>query len=208
MRRAKPKRAACRVDQSLGQQRQDQLGQEASPRQPGFLGRQVVQPELALEPLEGELDLPAAAASGGSITAGSNKHASAPAHQPIGPSGIPNPAETTRWRPSWLAKPRRWAIERRARSIRPHRGDHLRWSRELHALAVARTDQAGDIERAHPPPRRMGEPDQERREPPFQLRPPVSPCSATALLPDRGDAGRVPHEPGCSGQPAKAVLVV
>ena len=58
------KRAAVPVHQPVDQQGQDQLGQDAGARQLRVLGRQLGEPELALQPLEGELDLPAQAVEG------------------------------------------------------------------------------------------------------------------------------------------------
>ena len=43
----------------------------------------------------------------------------------------------------------------------------------LDALALARTDQAGDVERAHPLPRLVPEPGEKRREPTLKLRLPT-----------------------------------
>lgn len=43
----------------------------------------------------------------------------------------------------------------------------------LHALAVARADQTGDVERAHPPPRWMRKPRKKRLKPPPQIAPPA-----------------------------------
>jgi hypothetical protein len=85
---AEPKRAPRPVGQTLGQQRQDQLRQQAGPRQPGLLGLQVVEPDLALQPLERQLDLPAQAVERhdplGRVRRGVERGQQTPANPPSG----------------------------------------------------------------------------------------------------------------------------
>ena len=76
----------------------------------------------------------------------------------------------------------------------------------LNAFTVPRADQAGNVERTHPAPRRMGKPRQERLEPLLQIIPPV--CvhnhrqSARQTILTR-ESATIPHS---SNQPAKVVL--